>query len=252
MAAGSHSGVTCNAKRVALTMRRVSQRFPEVMQEILMQEGEDLLEAAQWMSSLSDHTQADLDKMGNPYARAHPAPPHDPAIIHTQSGRYLKGWRIAKSRNADGGTVTLHNRTPWARYLERGSKTMIPRPLLAVLLKALRATMKTRYADATRILKALTRNSNGSPSRVRLQPGPASEVADVGGGGAAQSASSRVGALSRSSSKGIAAQTRLGLIGRTALQAAQAVNAAAAGLDAGVTRASARGQRAIRRRALPF
>lgn len=48
---------------------------------------DELLEKMKENASLTDHTLADLRRMGHPYAKRQPAPPHDPYwLVHKQSG----------------------------------------------------------------------------------------------------------------------------------------------------------------------
>lgn len=146
--AASRSGISCNAKRISLNMRRVSKQMPVAMGQATLDNGDRVLELVRRWSSLTDHSLSDLRKMGHPYAAKHPFPPHPRYMIHTQGGRFLRNWRLAKSLNADGATITIHNTTPYARYLEKGTRNkMIARPILREALKVLRASMNKAYKD---------------------------------------------------------------------------------------------------------
>lgn len=65
-----------------------------------------------------------------------PRLPHPAYIIHRQSGRYYRAWRRAIRVSGNRVTGVVYNNVrsargaPYAIYLEAGTQTMIPRPLM--------------------------------------------------------------------------------------------------------------------------
>lgn len=89
------------------------------------------------MISLSDHSLADLAKMGHPYGFKHPAIIHDPdEMVHRQTGEYLDALKVSKpSSGADReiveGNVGIEGNAEMEqldRFIQLGTSKMRARP----------------------------------------------------------------------------------------------------------------------------
>lgn len=93
-----------------------------------------VLLSAQAHSNLDDHSLALLAKMGHPYSKRRPNPPHDPAFLHKQSGHLYDSWEVTvEIKGAGDYTLTLRNKAEYFKYMEKGTKRMIPRPILSAI-----------------------------------------------------------------------------------------------------------------------
>lgn len=66
-----------------------------------------------------------MQKMGHPFARRHPKPLADPAVINVQTGQFRANWRTLVARDE----ALIINADRVADFLERGTKTMVNRPI---------------------------------------------------------------------------------------------------------------------------
>ena len=90
--------------------------------------------------SLKDHTQADLDAAGNPYAKRHAdigihssgtkALVHPAFRIHTQTGRMVAQLNSGPSDTGIGWRVKVDPSSPYMRYVIEGTKVMHGRDVL--------------------------------------------------------------------------------------------------------------------------
>jgi len=97
--------------------------------------------------SLTDHTQADLDAMGNPYAKKHGPEGfhiHDPWWqVHTQTGELLGSKRSGTvdarfnfgSIKAAAYVLLDEGEAPHAMDVIYGTSVMVPRPFLLMSIK---------------------------------------------------------------------------------------------------------------------
>lgn len=125
---------------------RALEKHIETAEEETLQEAyETAIRLSQGRYSLQK-----LARMGHPYARAHPRPPQDEAIINAQSRRFLMSW--GKSRtvwNGDGTLSMLVNDAPHAKYLY-GTSLMIPRPIVDRIAESVLVSRRRRLAEAVR------------------------------------------------------------------------------------------------------
>lgn len=88
------------------------------------------------MLSLTDHTQADLDKLDHPYAKRHGvegAGLHDPyQQVHEQTGALIAGLDIVPPHvTSTGATASVRNADEKDTMIQIGTRTMIGRPYMA-------------------------------------------------------------------------------------------------------------------------
>lgn len=107
---------------------------------------------AQQMSS-GPYSQAQLTRMGHPYARRRPRPPLAAYIINIQSGRFRAGWRVQGPREESGNLVgRIMNAVPYGAFLDAGTRLMIARPIVQAITKHLQgyalAVMRRTVKDA--------------------------------------------------------------------------------------------------------
>lgn len=111
-------------------------------------------EEAIHLSSLSDHSLADLAAMGHPYARRHGADsgPHGDQFIHHQTiatGLAFVDMFKSSVEITDGGvTFVLRNEAPHWQYLRDGTSKMRPRPLHVELADRIRTDIVPEFAEA--------------------------------------------------------------------------------------------------------
>lgn len=77
----------------------------------------------------------------HPYARRHPAPLLDPALINKQSGLFLASWGVKKNASlfANGGIAfEIENTVSYAQFM-KGTRTMHRRPIDDVVTRDHRA-----------------------------------------------------------------------------------------------------------------
>lgn len=116
-----------------------AQRVRDTLKASTKHNGDIMLAAAQELSSLTDHSLADLAAMGHPYAVRAPNPPHPPYQIHSQRGNFRRRWYVKTFRRGDdfgfelGNTARTRNGKALLPLLEYGTSKMIPRPILTEL-----------------------------------------------------------------------------------------------------------------------
>jgi hypothetical protein len=89
--------------------------------------------ACRTMISADDHTQAELDAMGNPYGNRNPHVIHEPdEIVHTQSGAYLRGLRTIPPVGTFGAIIEgqVVNDDSKDRWIQEGTTNMRARPYM--------------------------------------------------------------------------------------------------------------------------
>jgi hypothetical protein len=178
--------VECNADKIAARVQRMSKLVPEVAYAVADAESRLVFESVKHYSSLTDHSLKLLATMGHPYATAHPFPPHAPYLIHRQgSGGFWSAWGRSLSRSHDGATATVYNRTPYAGYLQGGTKYMIARPILTQAVADAKAQHSRIYSKVRRIML------HGAQAPTMAQ------VFSRGGWGAAPSLQGTLGWMSR-------------------------------------------------------
>lgn len=133
------------AGALQIVMRQIDQTRASERQAAelaLAEAGAELLAAAKRNVSLTDHSLRDLAELDHPYARRHGSiqihrdPSPDIAVpearVHTHSGRLL--------RSLDGGLVAGRTAyrvgfdstvAPHAKFVELGTRTMLPRDVLS-------------------------------------------------------------------------------------------------------------------------
>ena len=103
--------------------------------------------AHRWSSGR--YSTATLVKMGHPYARRNPHPPQDPSIINRQTGVFWAAWRvIGPEVVGDRLKSRLVNEAPYAYFLDKGTRTMIARPILSRVMAELQPERRRRHAAA--------------------------------------------------------------------------------------------------------
>lgn len=90
-----------------------------------------------------------LARLGHPYAKRHPNPPQDPAIINRQTGLFLRSWRTTPlERTLAGLGIKVVNDAPYADYLDQGTSLMIRRPIIERLEQRLAPDLLLRIRTA--------------------------------------------------------------------------------------------------------
>jgi len=128
---------TSNATDLARANHWRAQRVRDTHKASMEHNAAYILAAAQEASGLTDHSLAQLAAMGHPYAKRAPNPPHPPYLIHTQRGNFKARWYARVKRSGDdftievGNTARTRNGLTLLPLLEKGTKKMIPRPILS-------------------------------------------------------------------------------------------------------------------------
>lgn len=111
--------------------------------------------------SLGPYSLKELADMGHPYSKANPQPPDDPAIINLQTGHFLRGWTLGMVQRApDAIWITVGNYTKEADFLDRGTNTMIRRPLV----ERLESLLLPRFE---RFMQSAVQNLAGGAIQIR-------------------------------------------------------------------------------------
>lgn len=124
----------------AIIRRKIKEDIHRIVNEGAWQTAQDMLEVAKQLSSGT----VDSNKVGHPYARAHPNPSYDPALINIGVGsrrhpgaRFSQSWVLMSQSSGPG----LYNNSWIGPFLEQKNggarSTMVPRPidrLLVVLI----------------------------------------------------------------------------------------------------------------------
>lgn len=114
--------------QVSILFRRMGREIERAVVEAEKDAMQEALRIARSLSS-GPFSREELRRLGHPY-RHGGRPPQDPAIINRQMGRFKEGWRVSTTRRtANGISSRLVNETPYARFLFRGTKRMIARPI---------------------------------------------------------------------------------------------------------------------------
>ena len=141
---------TIKLAEVAVTFRRYADRFSKAARKAEADSADEAVEIAQRLSSGPFKAYL-LRRRGHPY-RLGGRPPIHPGIINEQSGTFKKAWKARPPRQHGNRLQTkVVNDTPYARFLFRGTKRMIARPLERLLRDRL---AKKRAAIWNRALRS--------------------------------------------------------------------------------------------------
>ncbi len=137
-------------REIALRLRRRAQALEQAVRQAEKQSAEEALKLARFYST-GMFSSRQLEKLGHPYSRRRSNPPQDAAIINYHRGVFYRGWKIRPTRKSGTGLVTtLYNDSPVARFLLKGTRFMIPRPILARIRERLKNTRRRLLAQALR------------------------------------------------------------------------------------------------------
>lgn len=93
-----------------------------------------------------------LRRLGHPYAATHSALTQDPWIINRQTGLFRRSWRTKIGPFSGAGVNRIDseiwNEAPYAMFLERGTKRMVARFILARVIKELAPIRRANMQDA--------------------------------------------------------------------------------------------------------
>lgn len=120
--------VTTNAAELARQNHWRASRVLTTLHEAAKHNARLLKRFARQISGLTCHSLEDLRRMGHPYAKQRPRPPHPVYEIHTHSGGYRRGWFArTKMHNGDSVIEFGNSAEPIAGWLEDGTRKMIAR-----------------------------------------------------------------------------------------------------------------------------
>lgn len=115
-------------RRTNRTLQKIGRNLERAARDSEMAAAKEALKVARQLSS-GPHTAAVLRRMDHPYARGHPSPLLDAAIINVRTGRFKEAWRIVAPRRVGSGLRTrLVNDSPEAAFMG-GTRLMVPRPI---------------------------------------------------------------------------------------------------------------------------
>jgi len=131
---------------VAVVFRRKARALERAVREAEAASAREALALARGLST-GGLDQRDLRHRGHPYRVGGPGPA---LPINLQSGRFYSAWRLTGPRKVAGGLqATVRNDAPHARFLDRGTRRMMARPIGA------RVRARTAAARARRHRAAL-------------------------------------------------------------------------------------------------
>lgn len=132
-----------NAADLARRNHWRAQRVRTTLHEANKLNAKLLKQKAREDSSLTDHSLADLARMGHPYAKRAPNPPHPPYMVHRQTGKYIAGFFSRTGQRGDTWFIEFgNNADPVTTWLEGGTKKMIPRRTVAHTLDVMRRELQ--------------------------------------------------------------------------------------------------------------
>lgn len=131
--------------QAAAAIRRKAEAMAREVRNAERQAAREALSEARALSS-GPLTRGALRRLGHPYARRAPRPPLPAHVVNVQSGRFRRAWRIAGT----GDRLALVNTSAVARFLARGTRRMIARPIAAAIAARVRAKRLRRLQEAAR------------------------------------------------------------------------------------------------------
>lgn len=154
-----------NGHMTAEIIRRKANRAPEAWRRANKRMGDLWLLNVKSLSSVQYASLAQLAAMGHPYGRQHfrgpagnkasrartaaiyalPAPPFN---INVQSGKLFAGWGLKILEGNDYTRIQITNTEKYFGYLHKGTKWMIPRPILEVALARASKEFPAAYTAA--------------------------------------------------------------------------------------------------------
>jgi len=140
-----------NPQQIALILRRKAQALERAIRAA---EAESARQAVAIARSLSTGglSREDLRRLGHPY-RIGGRGVGDPALINLQAGSFYLGWRVVGPRKTPHGLQTsIVNDSPAAKFLLKGTRRMIARPILTRLQAKLKVKRMQLHRQA---LKAI-------------------------------------------------------------------------------------------------
>ncbi len=138
------TNVQAVVKRNDLRVRNLKRQMQRASKDVEKLVHEKALE----YSGLTDHSLTQLAKMGHPYSKRHPKPPHDPAYLHAQSGNLRKSWELTVEFHGSDYVLTLRNKAEYFKWLEGGTKKMIRRPILEAISASTIKPIRERNKEA--------------------------------------------------------------------------------------------------------
>lgn len=133
----------------------VGKRLRPAVMQGLQAAGEELYRAVDDNLAATCHTQADLDRLDNPYAKRHGSiriHPERPYLVHQQTGRGRRSLRRQLMPMQDFFEVWLDlSAAPHMERVIQGTKVMLPRDTLW-LTAGQRATRKAMLTAFVRVL----------------------------------------------------------------------------------------------------
>lgn len=155
-----------NAVQMAREQHWRANRLRVTLRESNQHNARALKRKAREYSGLRCHSLADLAAMGHPYSRKYPRPPHPSHLIHVQSGGFIAKWFARTKVVGDDYRLEFGNASgALAGWLEHGTRKMIPRPIMRVIIQEMRYELQVNNRRAYR--SALGLHGAAARSRTR-------------------------------------------------------------------------------------
>ena len=114
-------------QQIALVLRRKANALERSVRAAEAASARQALALARNFSTGS-LSRGDLRRMGHPYRRGGRG---FGDFVNLQTGRFYLGWRVSGPRKTSGGLkTTLLNTVPYAKFILRGTRRMVARPIL--------------------------------------------------------------------------------------------------------------------------
>lgn len=137
----------------AQVLRQVARQIPIELRKAEAGNAKTARDIAVKLSSGTITTQK-LRRMGHPYAVRDPQTPLRPDIINKQTGVFRDSWKAGQPETHFGALVTrVQNVASYSGFM-RGTRTLIPRPIVEEIEQELQPVRKERIQQA--IKAALT------------------------------------------------------------------------------------------------
>lgn len=133
-------------------LQRFSRDMDQAMTRAVEQSARDLVAAMETLTSMTDHSLADLARLGHPYGTHEPPNrPHSDWRVHHQSGDLQGGlgyrMNITQLIEAD-----IHSTAPHTWYLLLGTRYMRPRDFVSAALIRTQPRIANNFLEAHRMV----------------------------------------------------------------------------------------------------
>jgi len=126
-------------------LQKWKKNLKEQVRSWLRQSAEITKRAITEKIDLTCHDLETLRRMGHPYSRTNPRPPHDPSYVHIQSGQLKDNLETYEGERDDILFVRVgieEEKVPYLPHLIHGTRRMIARDFLSAAFEEVKERIK--------------------------------------------------------------------------------------------------------------